>query len=130
MKSKSKEQYLLQKIAQGNYYAFWQLWLLYQDYLYRRCQMWMGGNQIDAEEVLSQARLKAWETLPNDALKITNPKAWLTRMTHHLCVDIYRKRQRLAKNVDKQIQEGQVILQKQLRNYISRRRSCRDYWSC
>ena len=96
----SKEQYLLESIIQGNPQAFWQLWLLYEKYLYRRCQMWMGGNEIDAEEALSQARLKAWEKLPNYASKITNPKAWLTRMTHNLCVDVHRKRQRSANNTD------------------------------
>ena len=100
MKTKSKEEYLLQRIAQGNHDAFWQLWLRYQDYLYHRCQMWMGGNQIDAEEALSQARLKAWEKLPQYASKITNAQAWLTRMTHNLCVDIHRQRQRRAKNTD------------------------------
>ena len=96
----SKEQYLLQCITQGNRQAFWKLWLLYENYLFRRCQMWMGGNDIDAEEALSQARLKAWEKLPNYASKITNPKAWLTRMTHNLCVDIHRERQRRAKNIE------------------------------
>ena len=99
-RTESKEQFLLKSIAQGNRHAFWQLWLLYQDYLYRRCQMWMGGNHTDAEEALSQARLKAWEKLPKYAEKITNTKAWLTRMTHNLCVDLHRERQRRAKNTD------------------------------
>lgn len=99
-KTESQEQYLLQNIAQGNHQAFWQLWLLHETYLYRRCQMWMGGNQIDGEEALSQARLKAWEKLPNYASTITNAKAWLTRMTHNLCVDIHRKRQRSATNME------------------------------
>lgn len=100
-KTESKEQFLLQSIAQGNRHDFWQLWLLYEDYLYHCCQIWMGGNDIDAEEVLSQARLKAWEKLPNYASKITNPKAWLTRMTHNLCMDFHRKRQRCAQSTDR-----------------------------
>ncbi len=98
--TESKEQILLQSIAEGNRHAFWQLWLPHQDYLYCRCQMWMGGNNTDAEEALSRARLKAWEKLPNYASKITNLKAWLTRMTHNLCVDIHRERQRRAKNTE------------------------------
>ncbi len=62
--------------------------------------MWMGGNQTDAEEALSIARLKAWEKLPQYAAKMTNPKAWLTRMTHNLCVDIHRKHQIRAKHTE------------------------------
>lgn len=100
-KAESKEQFLLQSITQGNRHAFWQLWLLYEKYLYHRCKIWMGGNDIDAEEALSQSRLKAWEKLPNYASKITNPKAWLTRITHNLCMDLHRKRQRHAQNTDR-----------------------------
>lgn len=99
--TESKEQFLLQSITEGNRHAFWQLWLLYEKYLYHRCKIWMGGNDIDAEEALSQSRLKAWEKLPNYASKITNPKAWLTRMTHNLCMDLHRKRQRGAQNTDR-----------------------------
>ncbi len=95
-----KEQLLLQNIVEGNHHAFWQLWLLYQDYLYHRCLIWMGHNHLDAEEALSLARLNAWEKLPNYASKITNPKAWLTRITHNLCIDLHRKRQRQANNTD------------------------------
>ncbi|MGB3205057.1 MAG: hypothetical protein WBB28_08720 [Crinalium sp.] len=44
---------------------FWQQWQQYQDYLYRCCIKWMGGNPIDAEDALSRAMLKAWETAAN-----------------------------------------------------------------
>ena len=96
----SKEQLLLDKIAQGDDHAFWQLWLEHQDYLLFRCQQWMNNNPIDAEEALSQARLKAWEKLPQYAGQITNTKAWLTRLTHNLCVDIHRSSKKCIKHTD------------------------------
>jgi RNA polymerase sigma-70 factor (ECF subfamily) len=97
---KSEEQVLLRRIAEGDRAAFWQLWQQYQNYLYRRCWTWMGGNYTDAQEALSRAMLKAWNKLPKYAEKITNLKAWLTRMTHNLCVDIHRERQRGAKSIE------------------------------
>lgn len=89
---------LLQKIAQGNPQAFWQLWLRYQDYLFRCCQKWTYGNAIDAEDLLSQASLKAWEKLPDHAHKIINVKAWLARLTHNLGIDIYRAKDKAIQN--------------------------------
>ncbi len=49
---------------------------------------------MDAEEALSRAMVKAWDKLPDYAEKITNLRAWLTRLTHNLCVDIHRERRR------------------------------------
>ena len=95
-----EETNLLKRLSRGEQKAFWSLWLQHQDYLYFRCITWMGGNRKDAEEALSRATIKAWEKLPIHAEKITNPKAWLTRMTHNLCVDIHRERQRQASNVE------------------------------
>lgn len=100
IETESEEQMLLRQIAQGNRSAFWQLWQQHQNYLYRRCWTWMGGNHMEAEEALSRALLKAWNKLPKYAEEITNPKAWLTRMTHNLCVDIHRERQRKAKSIE------------------------------
>ena len=78
---------------------FWQLWQQYRDYLYRCCLKWMGGNPIAAEDALSRAMFKAWEKVQQYAGKITNFKAWLTRLTHNLCVDIHRERKRSANRV-------------------------------
>jgi RNA polymerase sigma-70 factor (ECF subfamily) len=80
--------------------AFWQQWQQYQDYLHRCCIKWMGGNPTDAEDALSRAMLKAWEKVQKYAGEITNFKAWVTRLTHNLCVDIHRERSRGANRVE------------------------------
>jgi len=81
--------------------AFWQYWQQYRDSLYRCCIKWMGGNPTDAEDALSRAMLKAWEKVQMYKKgEIINFKAWLTRVTHNLCVDIHRERSRSAHSVE------------------------------
>jgi len=98
--TKLDEQILLKRLSQGDKRAFWQLWILHQDYLYSCCQTWMGGNQVEAEEALSRARQKSWEKMPFFADSITYPKAWLARLTHNICIDIHRERKKGAKGVE------------------------------
>lgn len=78
---------------------FWQLWQEYQDYLHRCCVKWMG-NTIDAEDVLSQAMLKAWDKLRNSTVEIKNFKSWVTKLTYNICVDIHRERRPGGKQVE------------------------------
>ncbi|MCC3436508.1 sigma-70 family RNA polymerase sigma factor [Microcoleus sp. PH2017_05_CCC_O_A] len=81
--------------------TFWQQWQQYRNSLYRCCIKWMGGNFIDAEDALSRAMLKAWEKVQKYAAgEIANFKAWLTKLTHNLCIDIYRERSRGANRVE------------------------------
>ncbi|MEQ8962699.1 MAG: RNA polymerase sigma factor [Coleofasciculus sp. C2-GNP5-27] len=95
-----EEQILLKRLSQGDKTAFWQLWTQHQDYLKRCCLNWMGGNPIDAEEALSRVTLKVWKKLPKHAEKIENLRAWLRRLTYHLCADIHRERKRSAMGVE------------------------------
>ena len=60
----------------------------------------MGGNLTDAEDALSRAMLKAWEKVQKYAGEIANFKAWLTKLTHNLCVDIHGERDRSANRVE------------------------------
>ncbi len=68
-------------------------------HLFDLCLQRMGGNHTEAEDVLSQAMMKVWDRLPDYAGKITDLRAWLTRLVHNLCLDIYRERQRRTKTV-------------------------------
>jgi len=71
---------------------FWQQWQDSRDQLYRCCLKIMNYNQIDAEDALSQAMVKAWEKVQKFGSKITNLKAWLYQVTRNFCIDIIRKR--------------------------------------
>lgn len=95
-----KEQFLLRNRSQSENTDFWKLWAQYRDYLYQRCLTWMGGNHEDAQEALSRATLKAWEKWLDWAGKITNPKAWVTRLTYNLCMDMHRERTRQAIGIE------------------------------
>lgn len=133
---KTAESILLERLVQGDRSAFWDIWILYQDYLYHRSLVWMGGNQDDAQEVISLASLKAWRKLPDHAHKITNLKGWLYQFTHNLCIDIHRQRQHQAIGVDSvedvTVNNGEIasfdnpeskLLQAELHTYI---RNCID----
>ncbi len=88
------EHVLLQQLANGENSAFWELWLHHKDHLYRICLQYMGNSQADAEDLLSDIMLKAFEKLPLHAHSIRNLKPWLARFTRNHCIDVHRKRQR------------------------------------
>lgn len=81
--------------------VFWQEWQAYRDHLYLCCLKWMKSNPIDAEDVLSQAMLKAWNEWQNYGGKIKYPKAWLTRIINNFCIDVHRKNKREALRIEK-----------------------------
>jgi RNA polymerase sigma factor (sigma-70 family) len=88
------EEELLNCLSQGETVAFWRLWTQYRSYLFGLCLQQMGGVYEDAEDALSQAMIKAFDRLPDHARRITNLKAWLTRLTRNLCVDLQRDHDR------------------------------------
>ncbi|MDJ1177446.1 RNA polymerase sigma factor [Roseofilum sp. BLCC_M91] len=73
---------------------FWREWQKYQPYLYRCCLKWMRGNEMDAEDALSESMFKAWHKVGNRPESIFNYKSWLYKLTHNVCVDIQRKKNR------------------------------------
>jgi RNA polymerase sigma factor (sigma-70 family) len=74
---------------------FWQQWQKHRSYLYCCCLKWMRGNVMDAEDLLSKSMLKAWEKTVNNTGNIYNFKAWLYKLTYHLCIDMQRKNNRM-----------------------------------
>ncbi|ELS34757.1 MULTISPECIES: RNA polymerase sigma factor [Pseudanabaena] len=89
-----------QMCDQNNCLDFWHLWQLHQNYLYNCCLKWMGGNFTDAEDVLSQAMLKACHEWPKYVTKVKHPKAWLSRLIHNFCIDILRKRRNESTRIE------------------------------
>ena len=96
------EQLLLERISHGDTSAFWQLWNQHKDYLYYQCLKSMGNNIDDAQEALSYSMLRAWEKLPKYAFQIKNVRAWLTRLSGNLCVDLHRSNRKTL-NISEEI---------------------------
>lgn len=95
-----EEEQLLQRLSEGDLNAFWPLWQSHQKYLHTLCLRWLNNDVYEAEDALSLAMLKARKKLPDYAHEITNLRAWLTRLTHNLCMDKYRQDRRRAVGVE------------------------------
>jgi RNA polymerase sigma-70 factor (ECF subfamily) len=67
---------------------------MHRSYLFGVCAKHAGGINEEAEDVLSRAMMRAFEKMPAYAAKINSPKAWLTRLTINLCVDMFRESKR------------------------------------
>ena len=78
---------------------FWDLWEQHKGYLYRCCLRWIG-NPNDAEDVLSQAMIKAWEKVQEMASPIKDFKAWLTKLTYNLCMDLHRQHYKNSSRIE------------------------------
>lgn len=89
--NRPEEQALLHRLAAGETRAFWQLFQQYRDYLFRCCLKWTNGNSTEAEDLLSQAMLKALEKAQKFAEKITHFKSWLTTLTRNFWLDLKRR---------------------------------------
>jgi RNA polymerase sigma factor (sigma-70 family) len=83
---------LLTLIAKGDTEAFWPLWEIYRDHLFRLCLKTLCGVREDAEDALSLAMLKARDKLPVFAAEVHNVRAWLCRLTYNQCIDLHRER--------------------------------------
>ncbi|NEQ95861.1 MAG: sigma-70 family RNA polymerase sigma factor [Cyanothece sp. SIO2G6] len=70
---------------------FWSIWAHYEHHLWQRCYYRMNCNVHDAEDALSQAKIKALEKWPTASQTVRNPKAWLITLTDRLCIDLIRK---------------------------------------
>jgi RNA polymerase sigma factor (sigma-70 family) len=91
--SRTEEHQLLQRLATGEINAFWQIFQQHRDYLFRCCLKWINGNSTEAEDLLSQAMVKAWEKAQKYAAgKIENFKCWLTTLTRNFRIDLTRRR--------------------------------------
>lgn len=77
--------------------AFWDVWLEHREHLKRQSLRLMSGNRADAEDALSAAMLKASQKFDDYADSIVNERAWLTRLLHNACMDVYRGHKRQAR---------------------------------
>lgn len=87
-------------VNHDKYEDFWRVWQSEQDYFYKLCLKWMGNNSHDAEDVIHESMIHAWNKWQKSANEIRNLKGWLRRIIYNFCIDIIRKRKREAETID------------------------------
>lgn len=70
------------------------VWFEDQAYFRRLCLRWTAGNTHDAEDVMGQVCVKVLEAAGERADAVRNPRAWIARVMHNLCVDSGRASER------------------------------------
>ncbi len=93
--------------------AFWAIWVEHREYLRRHSLRWMSYNADDADDALSNAMLLAQRKFPKYAHAITNPRYWLTRLVHNVCMDHHRattRRQGIESDLRWDALEGHTLL--------------------
>ena len=85
------EKQILNRLAMGERNAFWTIWQQHQDYLFACCLKWTNGNSTEAEDLLSEGMIKAWEKAAKYAEKIANFKYWVRKLIRNLWLDIKRR---------------------------------------
>ncbi|MCL6531802.1 MAG: sigma-70 family RNA polymerase sigma factor [Armatimonadetes bacterium] len=93
----SAETQLIERAKQQDESAFAQIVNLYADKLYNYIVR-MLGNPHDAEDVLQEVFLRAYQGLPSFDGR-ASLSTWLFRIAHNLCIDHYRKQERRVKTV-------------------------------
>lgn len=71
--------------------AFLRIWEQHRDRLYGRALRWTRGQQELSEEILAQARLRAYEYFIRQPTQINKPGAWLYRITQNCFHDLYQQ---------------------------------------
>ena len=67
---------------------------MHSESLYAICLREMNRNPADAEDAQAEAMMRAMNKMPSFAAKLSDPKAWLARLTINVCMDIHRRRTR------------------------------------
>lgn len=93
----SAETQLIERAKQQDESAFDQIVNLYADKLYNYIVR-MLGNPHDAEDVLQEVFLRAYQGLPTFDGR-ASLSTWLFQIAHNLCIDHYRKQERRVKTV-------------------------------
>nr|WP_283244736.1 sigma-70 family RNA polymerase sigma factor [Corallococcus exiguus] len=83
----------LETVSENTNPSFWRVWEQHKEPLLQQALRLMGGNVVDAEDAVDTAMLRAHQNYVSPG-KILNPRAWLGRILHNVCMDIHRERQR------------------------------------
>ena len=80
-----REDNLLASFFAGNQQAYWQLWQLYEQKIYRYCLMFMRNNIDDAEDAKQEIMCKGFSKLAQYQQRLTSFNCLLMTMARNTC---------------------------------------------
>ena len=102
-----EERELVQKILQGDEKAKTEFFVTYRERLYRDCVYLLGYQDPEAEDVVQETFITAFEKLPEFEFR-SSLSTWLTQICIYKCHNRFRQR---AKLVNQEQGELDVLLQ-------------------
>ena len=87
-----REDNLLASFFAGNQQAYWQLWQLYEQKIYRYCLMFMKNNIDDAEDAKQEIMCRGFSKLAQYQQRLTSFNCLLMTMARNTCRDIIRRK--------------------------------------
>lgn len=97
---RSWDRKLLDDLCEGDASAFWMIWMRHNAHLRAVCHRHMQRVRTDTDDAVSRSMMIAREKLPEYAREIVDVKAWLTRLTSNVCLDIKKERCRGTRRAD------------------------------
>lgn len=82
---------LLEQSLRGDRNAFGEFYEQLLDRVFRYV-VYRVGNQQDAEDLVEEVFVKAWEALHRSRTVPDNPEAWIYRIAHNAVIDYHRTR--------------------------------------
>lgn len=89
------ERELVQKILRGDEGAKAQFFVTHRDRLYRNCVYLLGYNDPEAEDVVQETFITAFEKLPDFEFR-SSLATWLTQICIYKCHNRYRQRAKMV----------------------------------
>jgi RNA polymerase sigma-70 factor (ECF subfamily) len=98
------EKELVQKVLRGDDKAAQQFVVEYRDYMYITCANILGYKDPDAEDMVQEAFIIAFQKL--DKFEFRAPlKSWLAQICVYLCFRHIRKRARIVVKLDEELED-------------------------
>lgn len=92
MGSKRDDTVLMERIALGDKSAYAEFLTRHLNVVVDFARRYLR-RRVDAEDVAQEAFMRVWRKAPDWRAQQASPRAWLYRITYHLCIDELRRRQ-------------------------------------
>lgn len=102
--SDARDEQAMERLARGDLGALEELHQRYARPIYSLA-IRILGDERDAEEVLQDVLERAWRHAPSFDRQRGRVATWLLSMTHHVAIDVLRKRQRRPQAADSETAE-------------------------